>query len=103
MADEVEVRALYGELHEILSQTPDAPKYITDEGTWNRFNDIVDRLTKETGLDLSRFRTPRPEILRDGTKAIARVGFRQRVKAVIMHLHYRYFPKDTPPFSGQTC
>jgi hypothetical protein len=98
MADEKKIRALYGELQGILSQTP-MDRYLLDEEIWNRYNNVVKLITEATGEDYDRFMV-KPQELGDGEKALSNTVFRQTCNGLIMSLHGEYFQSQTPPFSG---
>jgi L-rhamnose mutarotase len=101
MVDEGEIRVLYGELQGILSQTPkeEHPSDRVDARIGEPFNNVVELVAKATGTDYSRFLV-QPETKISGQAYIDLVPFRQKVNALIMHLHCRYFSKEIPPFSG---
>jgi hypothetical protein len=98
MADEKKIKALYGELQGILSQTPN-DRYLSDEEIWNRYNNVVKLVTEATGEDYSRF-SVKPKEMRDGSFSLSNTVFRQTCNGLIMSLHGEYFGDDIPPFSG---
>jgi len=95
------IKQLYEEFQGYLSQAP-APQSTTDvigdESVWEQYNYCVDQLSKITGDDYKRFMiTP---ISGYGSPFIRLIAYRQKLGGLISHLHGKYFPDDSPPFSG---
>jgi hypothetical protein len=99
MVDMSDIRALYGELQGILAQTPMTHGLSAPE-IWNRYNHVVDLVSKATGTDYSRFAVQPETGVRLGSPYVVTTVFRQSCNGLIMNLHGKYFSDDQQPFSG---
>lgn len=92
-----QIRPYYGQLQGILSQTPMSHDFDSVSGKIDSiefFNKVRDNIQKVMGEDLSDYAIA----VRNREFNIAE--FRQKVNALIMFLHGKYFPDEGEPFSG---
>lgn len=91
------IRPYYGQLQGILSQIPLPDDFESVSGRIDSikfFNKVRSNIQEATGEDMSYYAVE----VRNNEFNIAE--FRQKVHALIMYLHGKYFPKEKEPFSG---
>ncbi len=90
------IRPLYAELQGCLTQAPDKTDWFGDKSIWEHYNGTVNLLNEVTGKNYSRYCiSPEP-----GKTAIRGSAYRQKIGALIAHLHGEYFSDEPAPFSG---
>jgi hypothetical protein len=100
----VQIRPIYQELQDYLSQIP-LPKYsyenLESHEIWERVNSAIDELQRITGNDFSKFKIT-AQIQYEGEQIIKVniVVLRTAIHGLIGRLHGEYFPEEPRPFGG---
>lgn len=102
--DKEKIRPLYSMLQGFLSQTqqtqqPNECIYI--ESIWNRYNQALSIIQKETGVELEIFKVQvqQDSFGRKGTAFVRIIEFRQALGGLIAFLHGKYFSDEPAPFA----
>lgn len=95
------IRPVYSELKGMLSQAPAVETILhsSDQGLWDRFNLLLEKLTEITQDEGYKEFTLTPKYT-NGFPSIPTSTYRSRLSGPISRLHGTFFTQDPEPFSG---
>jgi len=92
------IRPIYYELQGYLSQAPKEKNVIFENSVWEHYNTKIDELSSISGEDYSSYKV-NPIKWGDGL-AVEILNYRTKLGGLIARLHGKFFPDESPPFSG---